>query len=89
MGTFLFDMTPVFLSASLCMAVGRFAAVTDVRRSPPTLQTVQVIHVLCNTLALTTRASEQDHFDVPQMIVKTTRRVAVCCCSAFTDVRTN
>lgn len=89
MWTMLLDMTPMFLEAYLCMAVGSFATVTDIGRSTPTVVILKVTQVVCDVVALTTGTSKEDLCDVLEVITQASGFVAVCFCSAYADVRTN
>lgn len=51
------------------MAVGSFAAVTNVGHSAPTLLMVKVAQVVCNIETLATRTGEHGLRDMPQVVV--------------------
>lgn len=79
----------MFLETCLCVAVGVFAAVTDVGLSMPALMMLKVAQVVCGMVYLTTGTGEQGLLDVLQVITASSEFVAFCCCSACTDIRTN
>lgn len=81
-------MTSVILEPSLCMAVGLFATVTDVGRSTPALVMLKVAQVVCDAVPLATGTGEEYLCDVLQVITESSGPVAVCRCSASTDIRT-
>lgn len=89
MQTILLDMTPVFLEACICVAVGPFATVTHVRRPKPALVMSKVAQVFCDMVLLTTGTGEDGLGDMLQVIGETSGCITVRCCSAPTDIRTD
>lgn len=82
-------MASVFLKTCLCMAVGLSATVTNVRQSTSALETLKVTQVVCDIVLLTTGTGEECLRNVLQVITESSGFVAVCCCSASTDIRAN